>query len=66
MSYHRANCQITNFGFKWGPCEVERSMVIDNDHVVLVLRTAKGEWQIRVTPSGVVEFESEGPDGQER
>ena len=46
----------TQFGFLWGPVKVERCCSDPKFGVVLVLITNRGQFQVRVTPTGLVRF----------
>ena len=43
----------TQYGFRWGPVEVERSIEVDG-HVFVRLKTTRFYFDIRVTPSGFI------------
>jgi hypothetical protein len=48
-SYPRA----TDYGFIWGPVEVERS-VFERDSVLLTLKTDRQILEVRVTSTGLI------------
>jgi hypothetical protein len=44
---------VTDYGFLWGPVEIERS-ASHKGHVVLTMRSSKQILEIRVTPTGFI------------
>ncbi len=46
----------TRYGFKWGPLDISRAVSDERWGVVLVLKTPRQSFQLRVTPSGLVRF----------
>jgi hypothetical protein len=51
MAYLR---EITPYGFKWGPVEVQRWCSDDKGGVVIGLITKRESVEIRVTPTGLI------------
>jgi len=49
--------EITQYGFTWGPLEVERLVSDDKFGVVIKLKTNKESIDIRITPSGLIRLE---------
>lgn len=49
------DCEMTDYGFRWGPLEVERATSHPKFGVFLTLRTDMGrEVTVRVSPTGRV------------
>jgi len=42
----------TNYGFRWGPAEIERTASAKSWGVVFTIKTARGDFVVRVTPTG--------------
>lgn len=51
----------TQYGFEWGPLTVERH-ISDRGYVIMGLKTAKCNFDVYVTPSGMVKVLV--PEGQ--
>lgn len=49
----------TQYGFKWGACEVSR-LYDHGGHVTMELKTDAAKLSIRVTPSGQIRIEQTG------
>jgi hypothetical protein len=43
--------EVTKYGFKWGPVEVQR-MCADGRYHTLLLKTAHREVQVSISPTG--------------
>jgi hypothetical protein len=58
--------QPTNYGFKWGPCEVTRAASCRKVGVFLDIETPKRLLQLRVTPTGNIRVSSVYSKGKPR
>lgn len=50
-------CETTDYGFAWGPAEVERTLSDPRLGVVLCIKTRRERQYIRVTPTGFIRIE---------
>lgn len=48
-------CVVTQYGFKWGPCEVTRVFTY-RGAVFIDIKTKRGVWSLKATPGGYVKF----------
>ena len=55
-----ATGELTRYGFRWGPATVSRACE-HKGHVVLMIRGARQEVMVRVTPSGLIRVDKIRP-----